>query len=64
MLARLKIKTTRGKMPSSVAGSSTLLIVGFVALTYVNTRHFITEHRRQLLQAYSEELQLCCTAIA
>ena len=57
MLARLRIKTTRGKILFISGGLITLLIAGFVALTYVNTRHFITEHRRQLLQAYSEELQ-------
>ncbi len=56
MIAKLKIKTIRGKILFISGGLITLLTVGFVILTYVNSRHSIQEHRRQLLQAYSEEL--------
>lgn len=57
MLGKLKIKTIRGKILFISGGLITLLIVGFVILTYVNNLRTIQEHRRQLLQAYAEELQ-------
>jgi CHASE3 domain sensor protein len=56
MLAKFRFKTIRGRILFISGGLIALLIMGFVLLTYRNTRHAIQEHRRQLLQAYSEDL--------